>query len=353
MTTPHGEVLTPAFMAVGTRAAVRAVDVDDLAAVGAEIVLANTYHLMLRPGAEVVRSAGGLHPFWGWDRPILTDSGGYQLFSLQPTISEDGAGFRSTYDGSSVTLTPEQAVAIQEALGADIAMALDVCIGLPSSADLVTAAMDRTLRWAERALAVRSRTDQALFGIVQGGSDPVLRATSARLTAELGFPGFGIGGLAVGEGPEERASSIDAVVSKLPDDKPRYLMGLGDPEGVLEAIARGIDLFDCVWPTRLARHGRVLTDDGDFNLRRAEFAEDLRPLGASCDCGTCRRHHRSYLRHLLMTGEMSAFRLISIHNLHFTLGLMGRARAAIADGSFDDLRRDHMARRLRSSRLDR
>jgi queuine tRNA-ribosyltransferase len=353
LSTPHGQVTTPAFMAVGTRAAVRAMDVDDLMGVGAEIVLANTYHLMLRPGASVIEAAGGLHSFWGWDRPILTDSGGYQVFSLRPTISEEGAKFRSTYDGSEVVMSPEEAVAIQEALGADVAMPLDVCVELPSPEAMVMEAMQRTLRWAERSLAVHRRPDQALFGIIQGGADPAARTLSARHTAELGFPGFGIGGLAVGEGIGERGVAVDSAVEQLPDAKPRYLMGMGDPEGVLDAIGRGIDLFDCVWPTRLARHGRVLTTDGDFNLRRAEFAGDFTPLSDKCDCHTCRTHHRAYLRHLLMTGELTAFRLVSLHNLHFTLRLMDRARAAIEEGTFEEFRRDVAGRRLRSSRADR
>jgi queuine tRNA-ribosyltransferase len=352
LATAHGQVPTPAFMAVGTRAAVRAVDVDDLASVGADMVLANTYHLMLRPGARIVEAAGGLHRFWGWEGPILTDSGGYQVFSLGPAITEEGASFRSTYDGSLIDLTPEGAVAIQQSLGADIAMTLDVCVGLPSPTAVVEAAVDRTLRWAERSLAVHRRESQALFGIVQGGADPRLRAVSAMHTAALGFPGFGIGGLAVGEESGERAAAIDASVAQLPDDKPRYLMGLGDPEGVLDAVGRGVDLFDCVWPTRLARHGRVLTAEGDFNLRRAEFAEDFRPLSPGCGCHTCRRHHRAYLRHLVMTGELTAFRLLSIHNLTFTLGLMASARQAIVDGSFDEFRLEVTGRRLRSNRPD-
>ena len=337
--TPHGPVLTPGFMPVGTRAAVRGVDVDDLAAVGARMVLANTYHLMLRPGAGVIERLGGLHDFWGWRGPILTDSGGYQVFSLSPRLTEEGAEFRSTYDGSRVNLTPENAVRIQEALGPDIAMALDVCVGLPAAPEVVRAGLDLTLRWAERSLSRHQRPDQALFGIVQGGIDPDLRGLSARETAALGFPGFGIGGLSVGETATDRAVALDAALLELPHAKPRYVMGLGDPAGVLDAVMRGADLFDCVWPTRLARHGRILTPEGDFNLRRAEFASDARPLQSGCLCFTCQTHHRAYLRHLLASNELSAFRLLSIHNLHYTLGLFADARRAILDGGFGEFTR--------------
>lgn len=344
--TAHGDVLTPAFMPVGTRAAVRGVDVDDLETVGADIVLANTYHLMLRPGAQVVESIGGLHRFWGWPGPILTDSGGFQVFSLGPQISEEGARFRSTYDGSLIDLTPEQAVDIQESLGPDLAMVLDVCTGLPAPRRELESAMWLTLRWAERSLAVHRREDQALFGIVQGGVDPELRAMSASRTAELGFVGFGIGGLSVGESAYERDLALQAAIPGLPPEKVRYVMGLGDPIGVLEAIGRGVDLFDCVWPTRLARHGRVFTERGDFNLRRAEHIRDDRPLDPSCGCFTCRTRTRAYLRHLLVVNEMSAFRLLSIHNLTYTLQLMARARAAIGSGRFTSFLADQ--RRSRS-----
>ena len=332
--TPHGSVSTPGFMPVGTRAAVRGVDVDDLAAVGAEMVLANTYHLMLRPGAETVERIGGLHRFWGWAGPILTDSGGYQIFSLTPRITEAGAEFRSSYDGARVNLTPEEAVRIQEALGPDIAMVLDVCVGLPATPEVVRSGLELTLRWAERSLQTHRRADQGLFGIVQGGVDPDLRAESARATADLEFAGFGIGGLSVGEGPADRSIALEAAVKELPSGKPRYVMGLGDPAGVLEAVLRGADLFDCVWPTRLARHGRVLTAQGDFNLRRAEFSIDPGPLQPECPCHTCQTHNRAYLRHLLAANELSAFRLISIHNLHYTLGLLRDARRAILAGQF-------------------
>ncbi len=275
--TPHGRIPTPVFMPVGTRAAVRAVDSTDLAGAGADILLANTYHLMLRPGSARIADLGGLHRFMAWEGPILTDSGGFQIFSLAPRIDERGARFRSVYDGSEVELTPEDAVRIQEELGPDIAMALDVCVGLPAPRDLVEVEVERTLRWAERCLQAHTRADQALFGIVQGGVDPDLRAKSAAQTAALGFPGFGIGGLSVGESAQEREIALEASFAELPEDKPRYVMGLGDTTGLLQAIARGADMFDCVLPTRLARHGKVLTRSGDLNLRNARFETDHRP----------------------------------------------------------------------------
>jgi len=345
--TPHGAVPTPAFMPVGTRATVRALDPDDLRESGAEMVLANTYHLMLRPGDTIVEQMGGLHGFMGWDGPMLTDSGGYQVFSLDPRMDDDGVTFRSTYDGSSVRMTPEISVAVQERLGADIAMVFDHLVGLPAPREEVQAAMQRTLQWSERAIEAQRRPDQALFGIVQGGTDPELRAESAAATAALGFPGFGIGGLSVGEEAEDRNLAIDATVAELPAGKVRYVMGLGDTEGVLDAIARGCDLFDCVWPTRLARHGKVLTATGDFSIRRAEYAADPGPLDESCPCRTCRNHSRAYLRHLQMTGELLVYRLLSIHNLTYTLGVMRGARLAIAEGRFDAFRTGLVAARGR------
>ncbi len=331
-----GDVLTPAFMPVGTRGSVKGLDARDLRDVGAQLVLSNTYHLMLRPGAETVAALGGLAAFQGWHGPTLTDSGGYQIFSLDPIITEQGARFRSTYDGSEVRLSPEEAIRVQELLGADVAMVLDVLIGLPAPDEAVSAALEQTLRWSERALAVHSRRDQALFGIVQGGVSEELRRRSAVATAALGFAGFGIGGLSVGETVAERNAALEATIPELPDDRVRYVMGLGDADGVLEAVARGCDLFDCVWPTRLARHGRVLTPDGDYNLRRAEFSGDGGPLHEECECAACGQVGRAYLRHLLLTKELSVFRLVSIHNLTYTLGLMRSTRAAIAAGRFAD-----------------
>jgi queuine tRNA-ribosyltransferase len=333
--TPHGRIRTPAFMPVGTRAAVKAVDSEDLEGVGTEIVLANTYHLMLRPGSSLITKLGGLHDFMAWQGPILTDSGGFQIFSLEPVIDESGAKFRSVYDGSTVELTPEDAVKIQEDLGPDIAMALDVCVGLPAPRARVQAEMERTLRWAERCREAHNRSDQALFGIVQGGVDPDLRAESARKTAELGFPGFGIGGLSVGETAEERDLALECAIAELPMKKPRYVMGLGDTDGLLEAISSGADMFDCVLPTRLARHGKVLTRFGDFNLRNAEFEADDGPIDDACPCHTCQHYSRAYLRHLVRMKELSSHRLLTIHNLKYTLGLIRGAGEAIGNGVYE------------------
>ncbi|HEU4894688.1 MAG TPA: tRNA guanosine(34) transglycosylase Tgt [Acidimicrobiia bacterium] len=340
--TPHGLVHTPAFMPVGTRAAVKAVDTDDLIGTGAEIILANTYHLMLRPGADLIQDLGGLHGFMGWNGPILTDSGGFQIFSLEPEITDEGAVFTSVYDGSLVGLSPEEAVTIQEKLGPDIAMVLDVCVGLPAPRELVEAEMRRTLRWAERCLDAHTRSDQALFGIVQGGVDLDLRAESARETAALGFDGIAIGGLSVGEPPDERDAAMAAAVAELPPGKPRYVMGLGDTDGLLQAIARGIDMFDCVIPTRLARHGRALSRAGDFNINRVEHTSEETPIDPGCRCLTCNRYSRAYLRHLVRMNELSAHRLLTLHNLTYVLDLVAGARAAIETGSLggyiDDVR---------------
>ena len=338
LTLAHGRVETPTFMPVGTRAVVKALDTEDLERLDARMVLANTYHLMLRPGSGLIDRLGGLHGFTGWQGPMLTDSGGYQVFSLEPSITEEGATFASTYDGSPVHLTPESSMVVQQELGADVAMVFDHLVGLPAPPEVVRAAMERTLRWSERAVAVHDREDQALFGIVQGGIDPELRAASAEATAALGFPGFGIGGLSVGEPPAERNAALDACLPVLPEAKVRYVMGLGDTEGVLDAVARGADLFDCVWPTRLARHGKVLTGGGDYNIRIASLTDDERPLEPGCACHTCSRHSRAYLRHLHRTGELTAHRLITIHNLHYTLSILRRARGAILAGTFDAFR---------------
>jgi queuine tRNA-ribosyltransferase len=336
-------------MPVGTRAAVKAVDTDDLLAVGAEIVLANTYHLMLRPGADLIAQMGGLHDFMSWNGPILTDSGGFQIFSLAPKIDEEGATFTSVYDGSTVRMTPEDAVEVQQRLGPDIAMVLDVCVGLPALREEVEAQMRRTLRWAERCLSAHDRTDQSLFGIVQGGVDLDLRAESARATAALGFEGLAIGGLSVGEPPDQRNAALEAAVAELPVDRPRYVMGLGDTDGLLEAIARGADMFDCVIPTRLARHGRALTRTGDFNLKTVESTSDPGPLDPDCGCLTCGRYSRAYLRHLVRMKELSAHRLLTIHNLFYTLELISGARSAILQGTLDDYVEDVRLRRQEGS----
>ena len=334
LSTPHGQVPTPAFMPVGTRGSVRGLDSTDLEAVGADIVLANTYHLMLRPGAATVHELGELQRFMGWNGPVLTDSGGYQVFSLDPRVTEDGVVFKSTYDGSRVELTPERAIEVQEMLGADIAMVLDELVGLPAPREVVAAAMERTLRWSQRALNAKQRPDRALFGIVQGGVDPELRARSAASTAALGFAGFGIGGLSVGESRDQMAAALDAAIPELPESAPRYVMGLGDTERLLDAVARGVDMFDCVLPTRLARLGKVLLPSGDFSIKRREWSRDERPLQEGCDCSACGRYSRGYIRHLFQTKERLAGRLVSLHNLRYTLRLLAEARAAITGGSF-------------------
>jgi queuine tRNA-ribosyltransferase len=345
MSTPHGDVDTPAFMPVGTRATVKTLDVEDLGEVGAQIVLANTYHLMLRPGEDVVAALGELHGFMAWPGPILTDSGGYQVLSLDPTATEDGLDFRSSYDGSAVHLSPERAVAIQERLGSDIAMTLDVPVALPAPRLSVEQAMERTRRWAERSLAAKQRDDRALFGIVQGGVEPDLREQAAKEIASLGFPGFGIGGLAVGEQPAERNAALEAALPHLPRSGVRYVMGLGDTEGLLAAVARGADLFDCVIPTRLARHGKALTRHGDRSIKRREWQRSAEPLDPECGCLTCRHYSIGYLRHLHTTKEPLVQRLLTLHNLTYTLDLLAGARAAIAEERFEQYRSGVLAAR--------
>jgi queuine tRNA-ribosyltransferase len=348
ITTPRGTIRTPCFMPVGTRGTVRAAGIDDVVALDADVLLANTYHLMLKPGADLVERLGGLHRFTGWDRHMLTDSGGYQVFSLDPTgrvtVDDDGVTFRSTYDGSTHRLTPEGAVRVQEQLGADIQMQLDVCPALPAPPDVLRLAVDRTIAWGRRALASRTRTDdQALFGIVQGGTDLDLRVAAAEATAETGFDGYGIGGLSVGETREQMVPAIAATVGALPPDQPRYVMGLGDAAGMIEAVACGVDMFDCVIPSRVARHASALTDGGRINLRNARFADDPAPLDETCPCPVCQRHSKAYLRHLFAVGEPAALRLVTIHNLAWTLRLVASMRDAIAAGTFADLRRRVLA----------
>jgi len=345
VTNARGSFRTPCFMPVGTRASVRTLSSADLEHLGAEVMLGNTYHLMLRPGADLVADMGGLHDFMDWKGHVLTDSGGYQVFSLEPKVSDEGATFKSTYDGSRHTLTPESAVAIQQQLGGDIQMVLDVCPPLPSPPEVVRAAVERTAAWAARAHAAQrpareAGSDQALFGIVQGGVDPALRRESAERTVALGFDGYGIGGLSVGESREEMLPALAAALEGLPADAPRYLMGVGDPIGLVEGIALGVDMFDCVLPTRLARHGTILAGGGRFNLRNARFARDPAPLDDTCDCPTCARWSRAYLRHLLLVQEPTAGRLLTMHNVAWLLRLMTRTRDAIAQGTLDGLRRE-------------
>ncbi len=325
-------------MPVGTRGAVRLLSAADLDDLGVRVVLANTYHLMLRPGVGVIAAMGGLHRFEGWGGHLLTDSGGYQVFSLGPRVDDDGVTFRSTYDGSSHRLTPEGAVALQEQLGADIQMALDICPALPTSAPVLRAAVERTLAWAGRARAVHERADQCLFGIVQGGTDPDLRAEATERTVTLGFDGYGIGGLSVGETRAEMLPALGAVTARLPDDRPRYLMGVGDPISIVEAVALGVDMFDCVLPTRLARHGTALSAAGRYQLKGARYACDDGPLDPACPCPVCARWSRAYLRHLFSVGEPTAARLLTLHNLAWLLDLVDGVRAAIVAGTLDELR---------------
>lgn len=336
--TARGSYVTPCFMPVGTRAAVRTLSSTDLDGLGVEVVLANTYHLMLRPGVEVIEGLGGIHRFAGWSGHVLTDSGGYQVFSLSPDVDDDGVTFRSTYDGSRHRLTPESAVRLQERLGADVQMALDVCPPLPSPPEVLRQAVDRTAAWAARAQRVHRAEGQALFGIVQGGTDEKLRSQSARRTVEIGFDGYGIGGLSVGESRAQMLPALAAAVAELPADRPRYLMGVGDPVGLIEAVALGVDQFDCVLPTRLARHGTVLTEAGRLQLRNASYGVDDGPLDPHCGCDVCTRWSRAYLRHLLMVAEPTAPRLLTLHNLAWVLNLMERIRSAIGAGTLATLR---------------
>lgn len=338
VTTGRGTFRTPCFMPVGTRGAVRAVSSTDLGDLGAEVVLANTYHLMLRPGADVVAELGGVHGFASWPGHVLTDSGGYQVFSLGPEVDDDGVTFRSTYDGSTHRLTPEAAVAVQGLLGADIAMVLDVCPPLPSPPAAVRLAVERTAAWAERCRRAHRREGQSLFGIVQGGVDPQLRAESAQRTVAVGFDGYAVGGLSVGESRADMLGALAAAVGALPAGAPRYLMGVGDPVGLVEAVALGVDMFDCVLPTRLARHGTVLTSAGRLQLRNAASARDPGPLDPTCGCPVCATWSRAYLRHLLRMADPGAARLLTIHNLAWTLALVARARAAVVAGCLATVR---------------
>jgi queuine tRNA-ribosyltransferase len=341
VTTARGTFRTPCFMPVGTRGAVRTLSSADLEALGAEVILGNTYHLMLRPGTEVVARHGGLHGFADWRGHILTDSGGYQVFSLRPRVDDEGATFASTYDGSPRHLTPEGAVDAQVLLGSDIQMVLDVCPPLPSPPEVIRSAVDRTALWAERArktFLAHERPDLSQFGIVQGGIDPALRAESAARTVALGFEGYAVGGLSVGEDRSEMLPALAAALAGLPEDRPRYFMGLGDPVGIVDVVGLGVDMFDCVLPTRLGRHGTMLTSTGRLNLRNRRFAADTGPIDDACACPVCARWSRGYLRHLLSVDEPTAPRLLTIHNVHWTLELVQRARRAVAEGSLVALR---------------
>ena len=345
--TARGVIDTPQFMPVGTQATVKSLTPADLRAAGAQMILGNTYHLFLRPGHERIARLGGLHRFMAWDRPILTDSGGYQVVSLSHlrTIDDDGVTFASHLDGSRQRLTPELAIAIQEALGSDVAMVLDHPVDPLSPRDEVLAAMQRSQRWAERSLEVRSRPEQAVFGIVQGGIEPDLRRSAAAHIASLPFDGIAVGGLAGSESKAQMAAALDVVAEELSDDpRPRYLMGAGAPADFFIAVERGIDLFDSVLPTRVARNGQAWTSEGRINLRNARLLDDVGRLDPECECETCRTFTRAYLAHLFRAEELLAYRLISLHNLTYTLGLTRRLRSALADGSFGRLRDDIVAR---------
>ncbi len=338
LTNHRGTIATPVFMPVGTRGAVKTLDTADLERLGPPIVLGNTYHLMERPGADLIAELGGLHRFMDWSGHLLTDSGGYQVFSLAPKVSEEHARFRSVYDGSAVELSPERSVLVQEQLGSDIAMVLDVVPPLPSPRTVQADALERTLRWAERSKAAHTRTDQAQFGIVQGGTDLELREESAKRTVEIGFDGYAVGGLSVGETRDQMLPALAAAMAHLPADQPRYFMGIGDPIGLVEAVAHGIDMFDCVLPTRLARHGTALTSQGRLNLKNLRFARDDGPIDPGFQHDLSGRYSRAYIRHLLVTNEPTAGRIITLHNLAFLADLTARMRAAIAAGSFAELR---------------
>jgi queuine tRNA-ribosyltransferase len=331
LTLAHGVVETPSFMPVGTAATVKTLTPHDLVELGAQIVLANTYHLWLRPGLETIAAAGGLHAFMSWERPILTDSGGFQVFSLESrrVLDDDGVRFRSHLDGSEHHFTPENVVAFQETLGVDIAMALDVCVKLPASSEEIEEAVRRTTLWAERGAAARSRPQTLLFGIIQGGLDEGARTRSARALVELDLPGYAIGGLSVGESRAEMDRMTRFAAELLPGEKPRYLMGIGTVRDLLGAIDAGIDMFDCVYPTRCGRNGRALTRGGDLNLRNAVYGRDFRPVDERCACTVCSTFSRAYLSHLFRAGEMLGPRLLSYHNLAVLLDLVAESRAAI------------------------
>ena len=344
--TAHGPIRTPAFMPVGTKGTVKTLHPAEVRELGAEVVLGNTYHLHFRPGEDVIADLGGLHAFTGWDGPILTDSGGFQVFSLRDTllrVDDDGVTFRSVYDGSEARLTPEGVAEIQRALGSDVAMCLDICPPADASVGVHEEAVRRTQLWAERQVDAPRAPGQLRFGIAQGGIDPELRGRSLEGIVSLPFDGFALGGLAVGETREAMLETVGWAAPALPADRPRYFMGLGDAEGILEVIARGIDMFDCVLPTRTARTGSALTARGRINLRNARFARDPRPLEEGCGCPACADFSRAFVRHLVNQQELLGLRLLTLHNLWFTLSLTAGARNAIVQGTFDQYRADALA----------
>jgi queuine tRNA-ribosyltransferase len=349
--TAHGSFQTPAFMPVGTQATVKGMTPEELEGMGAEIVLANTYHLYLRPGHERVRRFGGLHPFMHWDRPLLTDSGGFQIFSLNPLVkvSRDGVEFQSHLDGSRHFIGPEKAVEIQQALGADIIMCLDECIAYPASHEEAERSLEITLEWARRCREAHRASDQALFGIVQGGMYADLREKSVRALERIGFDGYALGGLSVGEDKETMYRVAGETAPLLPEDRPRYLMGVGLVDDILEAVRQGVDMFDCVLPTRNARNGALFTRSGKIVIKNAKYADDPLPLEADCSCYTCRNYSRGYLRHLFLAEEILALRLNTIHNLHFYLQFMRDVRRALAEDRFGRLADDFRARKQEDS----
>jgi queuine tRNA-ribosyltransferase len=342
LTTPHGVIETPIFMPVGTAGSVKGLTVHQLEEIGAQIILANTYHLHVRPGEQLVRELGGLHGFTGFRRPFLTDSGGYQVMSLAALRkrTEEGVVFRSHLDGLKLDISPERSIEIQMKLGADIVMAFDECPPYPATREEVKDATERTARWAERSKRAHTRADQWLFGIVQGGVHDDLREQSARAITGIGFPGYAIGGLSVGEPKEDLARILGVMDRELPEDQPRYLMGVGTPEDLLDGIARGVDMFDCVLPTRNARNGQVFSWRGRMSLRNAKFARDPSPLDPECGCPTCRVASRAYLRHLHLSNEMTGAVLSTLHNLFFYLDLVSKARKSIVAGRFETFREE-------------
>lgn len=341
--TPHGDIETPIFMPVGTQATVKSMTPEELKEIGSQIILSNTYHLYLRPGHELVKKAGGLHEFMHWDKPILTDSGGFQVFSLGPLrkISEEGVEFRSHLDGSKHFLTPEKAMEIQNALGSDIMMAFDECAPYPASREYVKNSLERTTRWLERCREAHKNPEkQALFGIIQGGMYKDLREQSAKEITAIDLPGYAIGGLSVGEPKPMMYDILEHTTPFMPVDKPRYLMGVGSPDDLIEGVIRGVDMFDCVLPTRIARNGTAMTSQGKVVVRNATYAEDFTPLDPECDCYTCRNYTKAYIRHLIKTNEMLGARLITTHNLHFLLKLMENIRQAIREDRLLDFREE-------------
>ena len=344
LTTPHGVIETPVFMPVGTQATVKAMTPPELEELGAQIILGNTYHLYMRPGADIVAEAGGLHRFMQWHHPILTDSGGFQVFSLSDLrkITEDGVEFRSHLNGSKHFMRPEDSMDIQQKLGSDIAMAFDECVTWPTTEEYSRSAMERTIRWAKRCKDFHSREDQALFGIVQGSMFESQRLECIKRLEDIGFPGYGIGGLSVGEEHDIMYRVLEALCPEMPVNKPRYLMGVGFPTNLIEGVARGIDMFDCVLPTRNGRNGCVLTRSARMNIKNLAYARDFSPIDPTCDCYVCRNFTRAYIRHLYTAGEILAARLCSWHNLHFLVNLMKDARTAIVERRFPSFRRNFM-----------